>query len=215
VRLLMIAVVLWVLGTRISGHGRLRHRFVGQLEQRDAAALLAGALDEVGRQLRGGASLDDAIRSGADRGAALLRQLIELLDRGVLLPDAIGTVADQSAVGSDDSLVATALGFAHDCGGPAAELIDGLAASVRQRDRARRELRALLSPVKASAVLVSLAPLGVALLVLLLDRGVLRAAVGQPVTAVAMGVGLMLEAGGVWWMHRIAARVAPVGSVPT
>jgi tight adherence protein B len=230
-RLLILAVGLWLahrglallrptVGVRPDSmairHDRLR-RLQGRRDRRcpDEHALLAAALDEIGRQLRGGASLSDAICSGADRGPGLLVQISGQLEGGVALLDAIENAAAAAPAGSPPALVATALGFAHDCGGPAAELIDGLAASVRQRDRGQRELAALLAPVRASALLISLAPIGVASMVLALDRSVLSAAVHQPVTAVAMGAGLGLEGVGVWWMCRIADRVAPSSAGPS
>jgi tight adherence protein C len=65
---------------------------------------------------------------------------------------------------------------------------------------------------RASAWVVSLAPITFAVVVLLVDPSVVRAALSTPAGRACVPSGLALEAAGAWWMQRLLRRPhRPVG----
>lgn len=192
-----IAIDLAVPGVPRGSAPRFRRR--ARLAEQDTAHALAGALDELSRRLRSGAALADALADAHD--ATVVGRLGASLRAGRTLGDALEAEATTQA---PDVLVVAALGFVGSHGGPAALVVDGIGRSVRERDRARRELAALLAPARASAVIVSLAPLALLGLVAVADRSVIVDACSRPVGVASLGLGLACELGGVLWMRRIA-----------
>jgi tight adherence protein B len=103
-------------------------------------------------------------------------------------------------------LTATALDLASRTGGASARVLDGVAASLRERVALEREVAALSSQARASAIVLVVAPVVFAAVASMVDRRILDLLVGQPIGWACLGVGLGLDALGAVWMSRLIGR---------
>ena len=88
-------------------------------------------------------------------------------------------------------------------GAPIAAQLDQTAARLRQRAALADEIRALTAQTRASATVVALAPLAFAAVVATADDRLIASTFGTTVGRVSVGIGLVLEVCGVWWMRRL------------
>ena len=163
-------------------------------------------LEAIARSLRAGRSLVGALGAACgDIGEPLgleLRGLWLRIEAGVALRDAL---ADAAATANSAALrtVFSALAIANESGGAQAMVFDALASSMRSRHAATRELRALTTPVRVSALVIGFAPIAVLGGVLALDPATLSAALSSTLGWVALSVGLVLDAVGVVWIRAL------------
>ena len=175
--------------------------------RRDArlAAALPVALEAVARSLRSGATLARAV---AEAGATV---------PGPVGADLVGVARTAEATGIVDALEAwgrarplpgvrlavAALCLGAETGGAQARAVDGVAATLRQRLGTAAEARALASQARASAAVISLAPIAFCGLASATDPRVgaflFRSGAGLAVLA----MGLALDAIGAMWMARL------------
>lgn len=179
--------------------------------RRRAEAQVPGWVDALARGLRAGRSLVGALRDASAATPAPLgpevQALVRRIDAGAGVRAAVADVRARTAnVALGRALAAVAL--AHEAGGAHAPAFDALAGSLRAHAAAERELRALATPVRTSAIVIGLAPLGVLGLVGLSTPATLLDAWTTPVGAGALVAGLAAEGLGVWWI-RTLTRVAP------
>jgi tight adherence protein B len=181
--------------------------FVRAAPRVDAA--LPETLEAMARSLRSGSSLRVAITEvSASTPAPLGEGLAELADaagRGRPLTAAIERWSS-TAPGDGVPLAAAALGLAAELGGAAARSLDGVAGTLRDRNGVRREVRALSAQARASAVVISTAPIAFLAVVALADPSAIAFLVGSPVGMACLASGLGLDFAGAWWMRRIVAR---------
>lgn len=175
---------------------------------RRRTAQLPEALDAIAAGLRGGLALPAAIAGAAPVGTPLgdeLAAVARTTDAGRSLDDAIGRW-QEAATDPHTALAAAALTVAARVGGPGARAVDGAAASLRERLSTEAETRALATQGRASAAVLTLAPLAFALLLTSLDPAAGRFLLGTPIGWACIGVGLGLDATGAWWMARLVER---------
>lgn len=183
-------------------------------EAREAA--LPGWLDAVARGLRSGASLRAALVEAAPpvRGTPMGEAASELahrLGRGDELGGALDAVLRPAGepAGPGASLVVRSLPLVAEVGGAPAQLVDSLAASVRDRQAARQEVRSLSTQARASAAVVVAAPVAFAALAASSDGRVAGFLLGSPVGWSLVGAGLALDVLGARWMAQLVRRAAP------
>lgn len=190
----------------VGGPGALL--VAGGRASRRRAAQLPDALDAVAAGLRGGLALPAAIAGAASVGAPLGDELADLaraVDAGRPLTDAI----DRWQATADDAgtaLTAGALTVAARVGGPGARAVDGAAASLRERLGSEAETAALATQGRASAAVLTLAPLAFAFLLTSLDPAAGRFLLGTPIGWACIALGLGLDAAGAWWMAALVRR---------
>lgn len=179
--------------------GRLARRRIQQLPD---------ALDAVAAGLRGGLGLAGAVDGAAAVGPPLGPELAAIgheVRAGRPLDDALhrwrGEHPDPAT-----ALAGAALGVAATVGGPGARAIDGAAASLRDRLAAEAEGDALATQAKASAVLLTAAPLVFAALLTTLDPAAGRFLLGTPAGWVCITAGLALDVAGAAWMSALVRR---------
>lgn len=177
----------------------------GGRSERRRTAQLPEALDAVAAGLRGGLALPAAIAGAASVGAPLGDEVTAIareVGAGRPLTEA---VARWQATASDahTGLAAAALTVAATVGGPGARAVDGAASSLRDRIGSEAETAALATQGRASAAVLTLAPLAFALLLSSLDPAAGRFLLGTPVGWLCIAVGLTLDALGAWWMARL------------
>lgn len=162
------------------------------------------SLDRVVRQLRTGATLPFALRSVGEDDPVFARISAEL-HQGRSLHDAV-TIWRHEDTMPNRQLTATALDLASSTGGASARVLDGVAASLRERVALEREVAALSSQSRASAVVLVVAPIAFAAAAALVDHRILNVLVGRPIGWACMGLGLGLDALGAVWMSRLIGR---------
>jgi len=169
---------------------------------------LPDALDAVAAGLRGGLGLAAAVEGAAAVGPPLGPELAAVgreVHGGRTLDEAL---ARWRSLHPDPStaLAGAALGVAASVGGPGARTVDGAAASLRDRLAAEAEADALATQAKASAALLTAAPLAFAALLATLDPAAGRFLLGSPVGWICMGAGLALDVAGAAWMAALVRR---------
>ena len=106
----------------------------------------------------------------------------------------------------DVELVATALALSAYAGGEVGRALDRAAATLRERRELRGEARALATQARASAGVLTVAPIVFAFLVSAVEPGVVEFLVASPPGLACLATGLVLDALGAWWMARIMAE---------
>jgi tight adherence protein B len=188
----------------VAGIGwRSRTRGLAQRHRREQ---FPEALERIAAALRSGASLPQALRAAGaatpeplgGEVMALAREsehgrpVTDVLDRWVASHDELGT-----------RLAATALALAAGVGAAPARAVDGVAATLRERNELAAERRTLATQARSSAVVLSVAPVGFALLLGTTDRAAARFLLRSPGGWTCLAVGLGLDAVGAVWMIRL------------
>lgn len=192
-----------LLATLVAGPGGLV--LAGGRSERRRTAQLPEALDAVAAGLRGGLALPAAVAGAASVGAPLGDELAGIareVEAGRPLTEAV-TRWQTTAGDPHSALAGAALTVAASVGGPGARAVDGAAASLRERIGSEAETAALATQGRASAAVLTLAPLAFALLLSSLDPAAGRFLLGTPVGWLCITVGLGLDAAGAWWMARL------------
>jgi tight adherence protein B len=107
----------------------------------------------------------------------------------------------------DLDLATTALARGARAGGEVARGCDRVAATLRERRELRGEARALATQARASAGVLTVAPIGFAGIVSMLEPGVLHFLLVTPAGLACLGVGLALDGLGALWMARVVESV--------
>lgn len=166
----------------------------------------------VARGLRSGGSLRYALADAAgptpEPLGGHLRDLVASVEAGAPLTAALDTWA-QACPDSDVPLAAAALSLAEETGGPSAQAVDGVAATLRRRLAGRDEAVALSAQARLSAVVLVALPPAVCLLTLAGGGGPARFLLGSPAGALCLVGGLALDLLGAWWMARLTRSAPP------
>lgn len=182
----------------------------GQRRRADRAVPLL--LESVARELRSGSSVPGALLV-ATRGAGrdLLRidptitALATSLARGTSLGEAVTAWVGKEPTPARH-LAGTALIVAAQTGGATAVVIDGVADTLRDRVALEREVAALSSQARASALLLVVAPVVVAVLAASADARIAAFLLGSPAGWACIFFGLLLDAAGAAWIHLTIRR---------
>jgi tight adherence protein B len=174
-------------------------------------AALPAALELMARALRSGASLPQAVGAAARSCAAPLDAELEAVatevDAGRPLVDALDRWAARCPTSSVELAVA-ALGLAATTGGTPARAVDGVASTLRERHALAREVRALSSQARASAIVIAAAPLAFAVLAGAADGRTSRFLLRTGAGLACLAAGLALDGLAAVWMLRITRAVA-------
>lgn len=172
-------------------------------------AALPEVLESMARSLRSGSSLRMAISEAATSApaplAAGLADVAGTAARGRPLADAIVRWR-RTTPGESVALAAAALSLGAELGGAAAQSLDAVAGTLRDRDAARREARALSAQARASALVIGVAPVAFLFVVAAADPGSVGFLVSSTLGLFCLASGLALDAAGAAWMRRIVAR---------
>jgi len=94
---------------------------------------------------------------------------------------------------------------AHAQGGRAADALDSLATSLRERLGVVAEAHALSAQARYSALVVGIGPLVYLGFSMVVDRRAIDALTGTNVGRLCAVAALALEGAGAWWMRRVLA----------
>lgn len=169
-------------------------------------AALPGAVDAVTRALRSGASLRLAITEAAvatpGRLGMELASVSRAMERGASVVVALEAWAERQPT-AGVRLVVSALCLGVETGGALARAVDGVASTLRQRLAARAEAKALATQARASAVVLSAAPLAFTAVASLADPRTSNFLFRTPTGLACLAGGLTLDAAGALWMARL------------
>jgi tight adherence protein B len=180
-------------------------RMARERAARRYAAALPGALEQMAAELRGGGTVADGVRVLARSRlpvAADLGRVHARAELGVGLVDALGRWPAEREVDGVRA-AAGALAVAASMGGRAADAIDGLARSLRDRLGAIAEAGALSAQARMSALVVGAAPVAYLAFSTAVDPTSTAALVTTAPGRICLVLGLGFEVAGAWWMHRI------------
>jgi tight adherence protein B len=179
----------------------------GRAERRFVVAL-PGGLEQVAAAMRGGASVSGALEALAESDTPLavdVRRVRARTALGLGLADALAAWPEERPLPAVRA-VGGALAVASTVGGRAADALDGLAASLRERLGALAEARALSAQARLSAVVVGGAPIGYLLFSAAIDPSSVDVLVTTDVGRVCLVAGLGCEGLAALWMRRILRR---------
>lgn len=198
-RLVVVALVLT--GIAVTVAPRLTGRRAPEAYERELVSVVEG----VTASLRGGASLSQAVAVAARAEGQVAADLAVVVGRAGQ-GEALQVGLDGWAHGRPQSgarLVADALALAGASGGSGGGALAGVAATLRERAALRREVRALGSQARASAVVLVASPVAFTVAVSLLDARVAGFLVGSAAGWACLVLGFGLDVAGAWWMSRL------------
>ncbi|HET9657846.1 MAG TPA: type II secretion system F family protein [Kineosporiaceae bacterium] len=176
--------------------GRRETRFLTQLP--DALQLLAGSL-QAGYSLP--QALDTVVREGeAPMSAEFNRALIESR-LGLPVEDALEGIANRMA-NRDFSWVVMAIRVQREVGGNLAELLNTVADTLRERERLRRQVRALSSEGRLSGWILGLLPVVFATYLVVVKPEYVQVLWTTPLGWLMLVTALVLLTTGAFWMTR-------------
>lgn len=195
------------LATSLGLGWHLRSRANQRSVRRQQPEHLAAVIDVVLFRLAAGNSLTTALEVAATSGplATDLTSVTTGVKRGLAVQAALDRWADTDT-GSDVRLLADAVALAGATGGSQQAALLGVQATLRERDALAREVRALATQARTSAVVLVVAPAAFAGFVAAIDPRVAGFFV-TPAGWLCLAVGATLDTVGGVWMQRLAAAV--------
>lgn len=196
--MLMAAVVYWFfqlyMNIKIS---RRQQAFNEQLA--DALSLMANAM-------RSGFSIYQTMEMVAkempDPASDVFSRCMREMNLGVATEDAIGNL--NKWIGSNDlDLAVTAILIQRQTGGNLAQLLDNIAATIRERTQLKWEVNTLTAQGRLSGIIVGALPFVICAALFVINPDYIQPLFTEPVGQTALAVALMLQAIGILVIRRI------------
>ncbi len=203
--LTLLAVVLGILGP--LGYlafkaSRRTRSFLAQLP--DTLQLISGSLS-AGYSLP--QAVDAVVRQGNPPIADELRKALVEARLGAPIEDALDDVADRMA-SKDFSWVVMAIRVQRQVGGNLAEVLATTAATLRERERLRRQVQVLSAEGRLSAAILFGLPIVFALYLMAVRPSYMRPLFTDPLGWVLLaGMGILLTVGGLWLRKVVKVEV--------
>jgi tight adherence protein B len=193
----------------VTASAILRHVFARRRRatgRRRAGEQLADAVSAISAGLRAGGSLVQAFAYARDEAGEPLRSelsdLVERIDLGTPVGEALSGWAD-ARDSEDVRLIAGVLDLHRRSGGDLPSVLDGVAATLRERRAAQREVRALTAQARLSGSILGLLPIAFFGFLLLTSRAEMLRALASPLGSTALAVGLGMELMAFLWIRRL------------
>lgn len=177
--------------------GRRRKAFDTALP--DTLQLMSGSL-AAGLSLA--QSVDTIVKEGVDPIGPEFRRVLVEARLGVSIEDALEGVAERFD-SKDFGWVVMAIKIQRQVGGNLAELLNTVAATMREREYMRRQVRALAAEGKLSAYVLGGLPPMFLLYLVIANRDYVMPLFTEPVGWVLLTVGTLILSVGVFWMSRL------------
>lgn len=177
-------------------------------DRRNAAivAHLPEALDAFARGLKAGRPVADALGLVVESTPAPLRDELartrDMLSIGHDLAESLRKLAERVAV-AEVRFFSVATQLQAETGGNLVETIENLADQLRQRRSMRKKIRALSAEARTSAVILSILPFAVAVLLFVINPGYLRPLIADPRGLAMTGFGLLSLVSGIVVLNRM------------
>ena len=186
--------------SRVRGRMRAGRAAAARDEQ------LADAVRAIASALRAGLSVPQSLAYAAGEASPpldrSLREVVDALDVGVPADEALDRWAD--TVGTDDArLVAGVLHLHRRSGGDLPVVLDQVAETLRDRQAATREVRALTAQARLSGAILGVLPIGFFAFLWLTSRSEIEGALATPAGLGAVLLGLTLEGLAFLWIRKL------------
>ena len=186
--------------SRVRGRMRAGRAAAARDEQ------LADAVRAIASALRAGLSVPQSLAYAAGEASPSLdrslREVVDALDVGVPADEALDRWAD--SVGTDDArLVAGVLHLHRRSGGDLPVVLDQVAETLRDRQAATREVRALTAQARLSGAILGVLPIGFFAFLWLTSRSEIEGALATPAGLGAVLLGLTLEGLAFLWIRKL------------
>jgi tight adherence protein B len=183
---------------------RSRRRVARLAAERDEQ--LADAVRAVSSSLRAGLSAPQAIAYAETESAPPLQSSLEAmsssLEVGVPFDEALDGFS--SDIDTEDArLVTGVLRLHRRSGGDLPAVLDQVADTLRERQAAAREVRALTAQARLSGVILGVLPVGFFAFLWLTSREQIEGAFRTPAGIAALGLGLVMEALAFLWIRHL------------
>lgn len=167
---------------------------------------MADAVRSLAAGMRAGFSVPQAIefavREGEPPLATALARIVDNVSLGGELDDALDRWATE--VGTEDArLVVGVLALHRRSGGDLPQVLDQVAATLRERTTAAREVRALTAQARLSGAILGLLPIGFFAFLWVTSRGEIEGALDSPIGVGAVVTGLALEGVAFLWIRSL------------
>ncbi len=162
-------------------------------------------LERVARSLRAGVATVTAMEEAGPADGPLAADLGEVLGdvaAGRSLSAALDGWRERCGL-PEINLATAALSIGAAAGGRRASAVDGVAATLRENEAARREVAALATQGRLSGLLIAVLPLGFLALSAMIDGATVDVLYRTPLGLICLAAGLGLNAVAFVWMHRI------------
>ena len=167
---------------------------------------LPDALDLIGRALRAGHAFPTAVKMVSDELndpiGGEFRTLFDEVNYGVSMHTALLNLAARIPV-TDLRYFVIAVLIQRETGGNLAELLDNIAAIIRARLKLFGQIRVLSAEGRLSAWILTLLPIGVALMMNVVNPGYIGVLWKDPMGLRLVGGAVLLMIFGIFWMWRI------------
>jgi tight adherence protein B len=147
-------------------------------------------------------SVDTIVREGSEPIAGEFRKVLVETRLGLSLETALQGIADRMQ-SKDFDWVVMAINIQRQVGGNLAELLDTVAATMREREYMRRQVAALAAEGKLSAMVLGGLPPIFLLYLLLANHSYVIVLFTRPIGIAMLVGGAMILSVGIFWMSRI------------
>ncbi|MHB1008568.1 MAG: type II secretion system F family protein [Propionibacteriaceae bacterium] len=192
---LLVTVIVPVLGWLVLGFlvGRRKRAFADQLDS---------TLQMMAASLRAGYSLLQAIQAMSSEADSPTKDEFSrvLNETRIGRPLNESLIEVSSRMGSEDfNWVSQAIAINREVGGNLADVLDGVAHTIRERNQLHRQVAALSSEGKLSAIILMALPFGVVAFLTIANPGYLNRLFTTTIGWMIVGVSVvMLTIGGIW-----------------
>jgi len=180
-------------------HRRSRRRKAFSSSLPDTLQLMSGSL-AAGLSLA--QSVDTIVREGTEPISSEFKRVLVEARLGVSLEDSLEDVGERFE-SRDFGWVVMAIKIQRQVGGNLAELLDTVAATMREREYMRRQVAALAAEGKLSAIVLGALPPAFMLYLLVTNREYVMVLFTQPLGWLMLGGAAALLSLGVFWMSRL------------
>ncbi len=177
--------------------GQRRKAFMSALP--DTLQLMAGSLS-AGYSMP--QAVDTVVREGRPPISTEFNRALVETRLGVELEDALDGIAER--MGSVDFVwVVMAIRIQREVGGNLAEVLTTVAATLRERERLRRQVQVLSAEGRLSAWILGLLPVAFALYLVVVRPSYLEPLVGNVIGWIIIGTGVLLLLVGGLWLRKV------------
>ena len=199
----LITVLFMLLGAWLPwwwlGFRRNRRRKAFNAALPETLQLMSGSL-AAGLSLA--QSVDTIVREGVDPVASEFKRVLVENRLGVGLEESMAGVAERFE-SKDFEWVVMAINIQRQVGGNLAELLNTVAATMREREYIRRQVATLAAEGKLSAIVLGGLPPAFLLYLLLANHDYVMVLFTRPLGWLMLGGGALILGVGVFWMSRI------------
>jgi tight adherence protein B len=165
----------------------------------DTLQLLAGSLS-AGYSLP--QAVDTVVREGNNPIASEFNRALVEARLGVPIEDALDSVADRMN-SKDFHWVVLAIRVQREVGGNLAELLNTVAATLRERERLRRQVQVLSAEGRLSAVIIAMIPVLFAVFLIIVRPTYLEPLYSTALGLLLLGFGVLMLIVGAIWLRRV------------